>query len=72
MNYLVRYFYLIVFANYLLEEMGNLSLTCGEDGETDDETIVDEEARKLTTFKDWLKGRREITNIIRLRHFDLS
>ncbi|KAI9320761.1 inositol hexakisphosphate-domain-containing protein [Dichotomocladium elegans] len=62
LNYLVRYFYLIVFANYLLEEMGSLGSA----------SIVDEDARKLTTFKEWLKGRREITNILRLQSLDLS
>lgn len=80
LNYLVRYFYLIVFANYLLEEMGNMasqSSQCSVDGdggedEQQSDTIVDEEARKMTTFKEWLKGRREITNIIRLQQFDLS
>ena len=80
-NYLVRYFYLIVFANYLLEEMGNLSLSSNcsttpmsiEQGQRDEEdTIVDDEARKITTFKEWLKGRREITNIIHRQSFDLS
>ncbi|KAG0177898.1 hypothetical protein DFQ29_004184 [Apophysomyces sp. BC1021] len=80
LNYLVRYFYLIVFANYLLEEMGN---THGDDqsdissaivslDNEDEETICDEESRKITTFKDWLHGRREITNIIKLQSFDLS
>lgn len=49
-NYLVRYFYLIVFANYLLE------------GQED--TIV--------SFKEWLKGRREIVNIISLQSIELS
>ncbi|KAI9267887.1 inositol hexakisphosphate-domain-containing protein [Phascolomyces articulosus] len=68
-NYLVRYFYLIVFANYLLEEMGTLSLSSSS---CQEETIVDDEARKITTFKEWLKGRREISNIIHLQSFDLS
>ncbi|KAI8143663.1 inositol hexakisphosphate-domain-containing protein [Fennellomyces sp. T-0311] len=86
LNYLVRYAYLIVFANYLLEEMGNLSLNSSvhssvissTDEETDvssspePDTIVGEDAQKMTTFKEWLKGRRELTNIIRLQSFDLS
>lgn len=82
LNYLVRYFYLIVFANYLLEEMGSISASEEEDDrsstsslsykEKDQDTIIDEEARRMTTFKEWLTGRREITNIIRLQSFDLS
>ncbi|KAG1474862.1 hypothetical protein G6F56_000086 [Rhizopus delemar] len=64
MNYLVRYFYLIVFANYLLEEMGSIK------GDQDETSF--KEAKKLTTFKQWLKGRREIVNIISLQSFDLS
>jgi hypothetical protein len=64
MNYLVRYFYLIAFANYLLEEMGSTK-------SNEDETAF-KEAKKLTTFKQWLKGRREIVNIISLQSFDLS
>ncbi|RCH91776.1 hypothetical protein CU097_012255, partial [Rhizopus azygosporus] len=63
MNYLVRYFYLIVFTNYLLEEMGSIK------GEEDDNSF--KEAKKLTTFKEWLKNRREIVNIISLQSFDL-
>ncbi|KAF7727042.1 hypothetical protein EC973_008089 [Apophysomyces ossiformis] len=80
LNYLVRYFYLIVFANYLLEEMGNTHADDESessnglllDEATEEVTICDEEARKITTFKDWLHGRREITNIIKLQSFDLS
>ncbi|KAG2217368.1 hypothetical protein INT45_012238 [Circinella minor] len=76
-NYLVRYFYLIVFANYLLEEMGHLTTlsscsTITKTMEEEEDTIVDDEARKITTFKEWLKGRREITNIIHRQSFDLS
>lgn len=66
-NYLVRYFYLIVFANYLLEEMGHTSI----ESEDEDENTAFKEARKLTTFKEWLKGRREIVNIITLQTVDL-
>lgn len=76
-NYLVRYFYLVVFANYLLEEMGT---TIENDDDELDDTSSDQqenstafkEARKLTTFKEWLKGRREIVNIISLQTLDLS
>jgi hypothetical protein len=75
-NYLVRYFYLIVFANYLLEEMGTPSFVTS-DSEDEDNKISSpntafKEARKLTTFKEWLKGRREIVNIISLQSVDLS
>ncbi|KAI8354158.1 inositol hexakisphosphate-domain-containing protein [Blakeslea trispora] len=62
-NYLVRYFYLIVFANYLLEEMRVANNT--------NETAF-KEAQKLPTFKQWLKGHREIMNIISLNTLDLS
>lgn len=77
LNYLVRYFYLVVFANYLLEEMGT-TLDNDEDdlddaSENQQETSTAfKEARKLTTFKEWLKGRREIVNIISLQTLDLS
>jgi len=71
LNYLVRYFYLIVFANYLLEEM-----VSHEDGWSSDhveeETILDDEAKKIITFSKWLKGRREITNIIKLNRIDFE
>ncbi|KAG1113978.1 hypothetical protein G6F42_014315 [Rhizopus arrhizus] len=77
LNYLVRYFYLVVFANYLLEEMGT---TLDNDEDDLDDASMDQqekstafkEARKLTTFKEWLKGRREIVNIISLQTLDLS
>ncbi|RCI07158.1 hypothetical protein CU098_013780 [Rhizopus stolonifer] len=62
LNYLVRYFYLIVFANYLLEEMRI----------THKDESAFKEARKLPTFKEWLKGRREIVNIISLQMLELS
>ncbi|KAI8393383.1 inositol hexakisphosphate-domain-containing protein [Radiomyces spectabilis] len=79
LNYLVRYFYLIVFGNYLLEEIGHaessaediVSLESHTEND-DDESIVGEEARKMTTFKEWLKGRREITNLIKLQSLELS
>ncbi|KAI8970529.1 inositol hexakisphosphate-domain-containing protein [Pilobolus umbonatus] len=76
-NYLVRYFYLIVFANYLLEEMGNINASSVTDEETEEidgdlSSTAFKEARKLTTFKKWLKGRREISNIISLQPVELS
>ncbi|KAI7904707.1 inositol hexakisphosphate-domain-containing protein [Cokeromyces recurvatus] len=83
LNYLVRYFYLIVFANYLLEEMSNgfPSIITEDDNQFDkneyhhqnDTQNINafEEARKLITFKEWLKGRREIVNIISLQTLDL-
>ncbi|CAO3598194.1 unnamed protein product [Absidia cylindrospora] len=83
LNYLVRYFYLVVFADYLLEEVASPSCamddhaeatsgsspTMGEDG---NDIVTTEDAQKLTTFKTWLNGRREITNIIKFQSFDLS
>ena len=75
-NYLVRYFYLVVFANYLLEEMSTtvMSAQGGEEYNEDDSSASTafKEAKKLTTFKEWLKGRREIVNIITLQPLDLS
>ncbi|KAI7872941.1 inositol hexakisphosphate-domain-containing protein [Spinellus fusiger] len=68
-NYLVRYFYLVVFANYLLEEMD----ICDEETESDKEdTTSDKTPRKMTTFKTWINGRREISNIIKLQAIDLA
>lgn len=76
MNYLVRYFYLVVFANYLLEEMGSTTITTAsvveEENDPQQHSTAFKEARKLTTFKEWLKGRREIVNIISLQSLDLS
>ncbi|KAI8886446.1 hypothetical protein K501DRAFT_177643 [Backusella circina FSU 941] len=75
-NYLIRYFYLIVFANYLLEEMGTPAFVSSDSEDDNDRTsspnTAFKEARKLTTFKEWLKGRREIVNIISLQAVDLS
>lgn len=83
-NYLVRYFYLVVFANYLLEEMSSTTsasmvMPTGSESEEDDNSESNmtnstafKEAKKLTTFKEWLKGRREIVNIISLQSLDLS
>lgn len=74
LNYLVRYFYLIVFANYLLEEMVSQDDNSSADGDqdTNEETILDDEAKKIVTFSQWLKGRREITNIIKLNSIDFE
>ena len=51
LNYLIRYFYLIVFADYLLEEA--VEIKKGQD----------EMARPQVSFSLWLENRREITNI---------
>lgn len=76
LNYLVRYFYLVVFANYLLEEMGTASPTAASSiiltDQLENSSTAFKEATKLTTFKEWLKGRREIVNIISLQSLDLS
>lgn len=77
MNYLIRYFYLIVFANYLLEHLA-LSKTDTKEGfdkwvdPDEEEAIYDDEMDRATTFKVWLQGRREITNILRLQKVDLE
>lgn len=60
-NYLVRYFYLIAFADYLLEEMAHSSRN-GLSGPSCSE--------KRQLFSDWLKDRREILNIIRNQSLD--
>lgn len=60
-NYLVRYFYLIAFADYLLEEMADSSRK-GLSGPCCSE--------KRQLFSDWLKDRREILNIIRNQSLD--
>ncbi|RUS27280.1 hypothetical protein BC938DRAFT_483485 [Jimgerdemannia flammicorona] len=80
LNYLIRYFYLIVFADYLLEEMSG-----GMDGGETDDDFSDDEAmkpfratkrvagqRKVLSFSEWLAERREITNIIRVANQDFS
>ncbi|KAJ2964084.1 hypothetical protein NQZ79_g1039 [Umbelopsis isabellina] len=74
LNYLVRYFYLIVFANYLLEEMVSHEDGWSSEGDQpeDSETILDDDAKKIITFSKWLKGRREITNIIKLDQMDFE
>lgn len=71
LNYLVRYFYLIVFADYLLEEVASPTCTL-ETPPLMEDIVTVEDAQKLTTFKTWLNGRREITNILKLQSFDLS
>ncbi|KAI8059223.1 inositol hexakisphosphate-domain-containing protein [Gongronella butleri] len=83
LNYLVRYFYLIVFAEYLLEEAASPTCTLHteDDGDDDllhahdddrDEIASVEDANRLTTFSEWLSSHREITNVISLHSFDLS
>lgn len=62
-NYLVRYFYLIAFADYLLEEMSSSSRKG-----LSSPAISSTEKRRL--FSDWLKDRREILNIIRNQSMD--
>ncbi|KAJ3357018.1 hypothetical protein HDU83_009188 [Entophlyctis luteolus] len=48
LNYLIRYFYLIVFAEYLIEEMSEVLVW---------------PAKPAQTFTTWLEDRREIVNI---------
>lgn len=85
-NYLVRYFYLVVFANYLLEMVDHQQTSRQVDGK---HTLADETMAYtggLTTvepgndspgvvasgsFKSWLKRHREITNIIKYQLKDL-
>jgi hypothetical protein len=67
-NYLIRYFYLIVFADYLLEELGGKKECLTPDGE---EAICDNEM-KQDSFSTWLGHRREITNILKLQAIELD
>lgn len=64
-NYLVRYFYLIAFADYLLEvwssnERKGLATTL------ESSTALNDQQK----FSEWLKDRREIVNIIRHQSLD--
>ncbi|KAJ3409888.1 hypothetical protein HDV05_004169 [Chytridiales sp. JEL 0842] len=69
LNYLIRYFYLIVFADYLLEEMSAPSLEdelldlSTEDSHGDLHTVSGKRLRPAKSFKAWLDDRREISNI---------
>ncbi|KAI8336649.1 inositol hexakisphosphate-domain-containing protein [Chlamydoabsidia padenii] len=72
LNYLVRYFYLIVFADYLLEEVASPTCSMETKDSVEEDIVTPQDAQKLTTFKTWLDARREITNIIKLQSFDLS
>lgn len=73
LNYLIRYFYLIVFANYLLEQLALTKRQPSSDSISNEPgAICDETMDKATTFKQWLEGRREITNILRLQAVELS
>lgn len=60
MNYLVRYFYLITFADYLVQETTGLMTrsTCGV-GDVMVNTVPG------IKFSEWLAERREISNILR-------
>lgn len=74
LNYLIRYFYLIVFANYLLEQLALTKMQQQSDTTTPNEpdAICDETMDKASTFKSWLQSRREITNILKLQPVELS
>ncbi|KAI9265662.1 inositol hexakisphosphate-domain-containing protein [Helicostylum pulchrum] len=67
LNYLIRYFYLIVFANYLLEEAAQHKHCPANDAICEDSTM-----KEITTFNAWLDNRREITNILKLQTIDLN
>ena len=55
-NYLVRYFYLITFADYLIENWSTWEL--------------DLERKPPIAFSEWLTTRREIQNIIKVPNLD--
>ncbi|OZJ03826.1 hypothetical protein BZG36_03823 [Bifiguratus adelaidae] len=63
-NYLLRYFYLIVFANYLLD--------MAEDAQDRADEETDGTVGAMMPFTKWLAERREITNIIRESNQDFS
>ena len=60
LNYLVRYFYLITFADYLLE---TLSFRDNLDSELN---------IPITPFSEWLRDRNEIKNILRISNQSLD
>ncbi|KAI9192964.1 inositol hexakisphosphate-domain-containing protein [Polychytrium aggregatum] len=70
LNYLIRYFYLIVFADYLLEEMSTHqwgSAWRRRIRSHKEPTAPEHEHRPLQPkkmFSEWLKDRREIANIV--------
>ncbi|KAI8092745.1 inositol hexakisphosphate-domain-containing protein [Halteromyces radiatus] len=81
LNYLVRYFYLIVFANYLLEMVkqqqnqdstlpieNGTSLSSSSTGGL--ATMIEESSG--LSFKSWLKRHREILNLIKYQSKELS
>jgi hypothetical protein len=70
LNYLIRYFYLVVFANYLLEELATKKQP-QVPGEQED-AICDDSAYEAITFKQWLASRREITNILKLQSIEFD
>ncbi|KAI7898613.1 inositol hexakisphosphate-domain-containing protein [Cokeromyces recurvatus] len=77
LNYLIRYFYLIVFANYLLEQLAfsklEKQMNSNEGNhEEEGEAICDDGMDKAATFKQWLDNRREITNILKLQSIEFD
>lgn len=81
LNYLIRYFYLIVFANYLLEELAIVrqkQLVEQQEGEhicesSEKGAICDTGGMdRVPSFKQWLDSRREITNILKLQRVELN
>ncbi|KAI8971777.1 inositol hexakisphosphate-domain-containing protein [Mycotypha africana] len=76
LNYLIRYFYLIVFANYLLEELSATKHMNDNDQNKqnieEQEAICNDRVSNVCSFKNWLEDRREITNILTLKHVDLD
>ncbi len=56
LRYLIRYFYLICFAGYLIEP------TLKNKNSPEGENVFSEE--KKTTFYDWMKNRKEIKTLL--------
>lgn len=81
-NFLVRYFYLIVFANYLLETVDQENKTPSieyDQYQLDKTNNVSPSSSSTTTssktqvsFKNWLKHHREITNLLKYQPIELS
>jgi len=61
-----------VFANYLLEQLALAKVQQSDAISSEPDAICDETMDKASTFKLWLQGRREITNILKLQPVELS
>ena len=65
LNYLLRYFFLIVFTEYLIEMV--IMALPGEEERRTDQQPKDPLERPSVSFSSWLRERREITNMVARR-----